>query len=748
MCVALTNGAARCAHRPPLCSYSEWLLTPPPHVCASQEGIKEGEKKADMKLMLQATQMNTLKSSLEGAQEKIERKEEKVAQLKEQLGEVRRNLAGKDEEIEEVKKRAGEEAAEVAASVAAHTPREEEGKEAGGGKETGKEKELPAVANHDPAITGNNVGTVISAMEKAIVQGTMLWKKGKKKEGFDLYKKTCQKGVDGLPRSLPQVMRLNTSLQASKKQLPAAGAVTLRKAIDAFVNEQMVALATPGEEVEKAWGTPAKGKGEAAAAGGKADPALQKKVQQLEKQLHGNKATIEKLNEKLAKAKEDAAGAASSAKEKDSSKKMQEILDKKHKKVMDEANKKHDTEVATISKKLSKATEEGGRLKTELEEALKATADLRAKYSNVSKMEKELEAAQAVAAEVGGLQEQKKADDEKIVKLEADYSEEKGLRKKYWNMMEDMKGKIRVYARCRPFNKLEKEQDSKQCVKFVDDMTLSVESSRGEKDFTYDGVFSPSQSQAEVYEDTSHLINSAIDGYNVCLFAYGQTGSGKTWTMTGDVNSEENQGITPRAMKQLYGEIEELSKKGTSTITVSTYFVELYNDQLVDLFYILDHKKKGGNANEKPPKLEIKLNAQKKVHIKNAVVKQAANYDVLTKLFNSGNKMRHVGGTRMNAESSRSHSIFAIMIDNVDNNTGQSSSGKLTLVDLAGSERADKTGASGDRLKEGIAINTSLSALGDVISALCRGEKIIPYRNNKLTQVMQDSLGGNAKTLM
>jgi hypothetical protein len=215
--------------------------------------------------------------------------------------------------------------------------------------------------------------------------------------------------------------------------------------------------------------------------------------------------------------------------------------------------------------------------------------------------------------------------------------------------------------------------------------------------------------------------------------------------MTGDVSSEENQGITPRAMKQLYAEIEELTRKGTSTVTVSTYFVELYNDQLVDLYYILDHKK---SNHEKPPKLEIKLDAQKKVVIKNAVIKQANDYEHLKKLFDDGNKMRHVGGTRMNAESSRSHSIFAIIIDNLDNNTGQSSSGKLTLVDLAGSERADKTGASGDRLKEGIAINTSLSALGDVISALCRGEKIIPYRNNKLTQVMQDSLGGNAKTLM
>ena len=135
--------------------------------------------------------------------------------------------------------------------------------------------------------------------------------------------------------------------------------------------------------------------------------------------------------------------------------------------------------------------------------------------------------------------------------------------------------------------------------------------------------------------------------------------------------------------------------------------MELYNDQLVDLYHILEKKKGSVPHGEKPPKLEIKMDAKKKVVIKHAVVKEASNYAELKKLFDDGNKMRHVGGTRMNAESSRSHSIFAIIIDSVDKNTGQSSSGKLTLVDLAGSERADKTGATGDRLKEGIAINTS-----------------------------------------
>jgi len=202
-------------------------------------------------------------------------------------------------------------------------------------------------------------------------------------------------------------------------------------------------------------------------------------------------------------------------------------------------------------------------------------------------------------------------------------------------------------------------------------------------------------------------------------------------------------GLTPRAIDEIFRLRDERS---AVTITVKTYFVELYLDTIVDLYFILDHKGKRGAPD--PPKLDIKLDSKKMVYISNCIVKDAADASELMNLFNRGNAERHVGATKMNAESSRSHSIFAILIESYDPRTKRTTTGKLSLVDLAGSERADKTGATADRLKEGIAINKSLSALGDVISALSTGEKIIPYRNSKLTQMMQDSLGGNAKTLM
>lgn len=213
------------------------------------------------------------------------------------------------------------------------------------------------------------------------------------------------------------------------------------------------------------------------------------------------------------------------------------------------------------------------------------------------------------------------------------------------------------------------------------------------------------------------------------------------------VGNEEHPGLTPRAIARIFDNAAELG--ANHEVRVSCYMVELYNGKLVDLFFKVQQRKlEKKDRARTAPKLETKKDKHGTVVIKNAVVFDAPTTEACMKLFDKGNKQRHVGATKMNAGSSRSHLIFGVLIENKDLNTKKTSVGKLSLVDLAGSERADKTGATAERLKEAQSINKSLSALGNVISALSTNAKFIPYRDNKLTQVMSDSLGGNAKTLM
>ena len=277
--------------------------------------------------------------------------------------------------------------------------------------------------------------------------------------------------------------------------------------------------------------------------------------------------------------------------------------------------------------------------------------------------------------------------------LSEQFKKETALRKKYKNELEDLKGAIRVYARCRPMAKYEIEKGCKTVVVVKDETSMKLITTRGEKEFEFDAVFSDQSTQDAVFEDTKRLVESCIDGFNVCLFAYGQTGSGKTFTMTG---SPSMPGLTPKAIDELYRLIDE---RKHLRITVTTYFVELYNDNLVDLYWVLDNKANMKNSNIEPPKLEIKMDDKKMVFIRNSIIKEAYTPSDLMELFNKGNLERHTGATKMNAESSRSHSIFAIMVECYDKATKRTTTGKLSLVDLAGSERADKTGAQADRLK-------------------------------------------------
>uniref|UniRef100_A0A7S3ZCK1 Kinesin motor domain-containing protein n=1 Tax=Lotharella globosa TaxID=91324 RepID=A0A7S3ZCK1_9EUKA len=325
----------------------------------------------------------------------------------------------------------------------------------------------------------------------------------------------------------------------------------------------------------------------------------------------------------------------------------------------------------------------------------------------------------------------------KVLKAQEAFKEERILRIKYHNMVEDMKGKIRVYCRIRPMSKSEKKRKDEMSSKAEDKYTIVVnQKSRGRearKQFSFDEVFGPTSPQDLVYENTANLIQSAYDGYNVCIFAYGQTGTGKTYTMYGEPS---NPGIAPRAIETLYACVKNGSHMYDSTITC--YMVELYKSALQDLL----------NTSSKKTKLKITKNAQGTVEVQGCVIKAAPDAKSLMKILDDGNKKRVTSSTNMNAGSSRSHLILSIIINNVNRRTGVSTSGKLSLVDLAGCERASKTGANAQQLKEAQSINQSLSALGNVIAALSTGSKHVPYRSHVLTNLMSDSLGGNAKTLM
>eukprot|EP00941_MAST-03F_sp_MAST-3F-sp1_P005328 g5328.t1 len=340
-----------------------------------------------------------------------------------------------------------------------------------------------------------------------------------------------------------------------------------------------------------------------------------------------------------------------------------------------------------------------------------------------------------------------KHDEKEKQKLMQNYLKESNLRRKVYNELEDLKGAIRVFCRVRPESKSEKERGAKMCVTLekMDDQNngictdLKIEVKKKLQAFTFDRIFGPTSSQEEVFADTKRLIQSAVDGFNVCIFAYGQTGAGKSFTMIGAEGEEappELKGLTPRAVDEIYNLKEHAEGKYTVDISLSMF--ELYQDQLQDLLR---------PENEEARALPIKIDKRNNVDIIGGVKIDIESAEDLMEKWKYSMSRRHVRATKMNAVSSRSHLVQIIYLTTVRTD-GKRTVGKLTLVDLAGSERADRTGATGEGAKEALAINKSLSALGNVINALTTNQKHIPYRNSNLTMLMRDSIGGNSKTLM
>nr|KJB20678.1 hypothetical protein B456_003G158800 [Gossypium raimondii] len=314
--------------------------------------------------------------------------------------------------------------------------------------------------------------------------------------------------------------------------------------------------------------------------------------------------------------------------------------------------------------------------------------------------------------------------------------------RRLYNEVQDLKGNIRVYCRIRPF--LPGQSKKQTAIEYVGEngeLVVSNPSKLGKDThrlFKFNKVFSPAATQEEVFLDTQPLIRSVLDGYNVCIFAYGQTGSGKTYTMSGpNLSSKEDWGVNYRALNDLF-QISQ-SRKSSIIYEVGVQMVEIYNEQVRDLLVIDSSQRRLGIwSTTQPNGLAVPEASMHSVK---------STTDVL-ELMNIGLMNRAVGATALNERSSRSHSILTVHVRGTDIKTNAVLRGSLHLVDLAGSERVDRSEATGDRLREAQHINKSLSALGDVIFALAQKNSHVPYRNSKLTQVLQSSLGGQAKTLM
>ncbi|XP_002661420.3 kinesin-like protein KIF3C [Danio rerio] len=304
---------------------------------------------------------------------------------------------------------------------------------------------------------------------------------------------------------------------------------------------------------------------------------------------------------------------------------------------------------------------------------------------------------------------------------------------------------VKVVVRCRPLNRKEESSGYENIVQM--DVKLGQVALRNAKagpgdllkTFTFDAVYDECSKQGDLYDETVRpLIDSVLRGFNGTIFAYGQTGTGKTYTMQGQWLDAERRGIIPNSFEHIFTHI---SRSQNQQYLVRASYLEIYQEEIRDLL-TKDHSKK----------LELKESADSGVYIKDLSSFVTKNVKEIEHVMNVGNQTRSVGFTNMNEHSSRSHAIFIITVECSQlGPDGQNHIrvGKLNLVDLAGSERQTKTGVQGERLKEATKINLSLSALGNVISALVDGRSShVPYRDSKLTRLLQDSLGGNAKTIM
>ena len=313
--------------------------------------------------------------------------------------------------------------------------------------------------------------------------------------------------------------------------------------------------------------------------------------------------------------------------------------------------------------------------------------------------------------------------------------------------MGDSKDNVKVAIRIRPQNEKETQESGKSCISVQDShKTLTLDIKPDKKSFTFDHIASEDSSQADLFQMIGVPIsNSCLSGYNGTIFAYGQTGAGKTYTILG-TNPESQQdnpgrGLLPRCFEYIFNSVISESSDSKKFLVKCSY-LEIYQEQIIDLL------------DSNPHNLQLREDIRQGVYVEGLIEETVSSLAETYTILKTGNLNRHVASTSMNKESSRSHSVFTLLVESKEARDGICNfrTSRFSLVDLAGSERQKATDCFGERLKEAGMINKSLSALGNVINSLVdisEGKsRHVHYRDSKLTFLLKDSLGGNSKTFM
>jgi len=361
------------------------------------------------------------------------------------------------------------------------------------------------------------------------------------------------------------------------------------------------------------------------------------------------------------------------------------------------------------------------------QQQLEAITDLKLM---VDRLSQQVESKQVeLGAKEGNMAEQQMT----IQMMHQKLMEAENARRALHNTVQELKGNIRVFCRVRPG-----AQEAAPALDIAADGTkLCLTHSKDSYNFGFDKVFDPSSAQASVFEEVDGLVQSALDGYKVCIFAYGQTGSGKTFTMQGTPDPE-SWGLIPRSLSKILSASRKMAADGW-VWSLEASFLEVYNETLRDLLNNND----GHNSS-----LGIKHEEAWGTVVAGLSRELVTSMEQINMLMARAAKQRAVGSTDMNSQSSRSHSVFQLFLKGVNRDRGTELHGALHLVDLAGSERLDKSGATGTALRETQNINKSLSSLADVFAAKAARQSHVPFRNSKLTYLMEPCLSGQGKTLM